>query len=126
MSEAENRQTLEKMVAGLNAKNPEVMGEVFADDALVDWPQSGERIHGRRNVLELYRHFPALPTINVTRLISSGDLCVVQANLDYGDGTDYRCIFIFEMRDGRIAHETGYWSQPFPAPDWRAAWVERR
>jgi hypothetical protein len=33
-------------------------------------------------------------------------------------------VFIFEMRDGKIAMETAYWAEPFPAPDWRAAWVE--
>ena len=126
MGEGENRQTLEKMVAGLNAKNPEVMGEVFAEDALVDWPQSGERIRGRQNILELYRHFPGLPTITVTRMTGSGDLWAVEATLNYGDETDYKSAFIFEMRDGRIAHETAYWSLPFAAPDWRAEWVEPR
>jgi hypothetical protein len=41
-----------------------------------------------------------------------------------GDSDPYLCVFIFEMRDGLIAKETGYWSKPFPAPDWRAPWVE--
>ena len=50
---------------------------------------------------------------------------VTQADLDYGDGDPYQSIFIFELRDGRIAQETAYWTKPFPAPDWRAEWVER-
>jgi hypothetical protein len=29
------------------------------------------------------------------------------------------------MRDGQIAQEIGYWSKPFPAPEWRAPWIER-
>jgi hypothetical protein len=29
------------------------------------------------------------------------------------------------MRNGRIAREIAYWSKPFPAPEWRSAWVER-
>jgi hypothetical protein len=50
---------------------------------------------------------------------------VLEANLDYGDGEPYRCVFIFHMRDGLIAKETAHWSKPFPAPEWRAPWVER-
>ncbi len=50
---------------------------------------------------------------------------MVEASLDYGDEAVYLAVFIFELRDGKIAKETAYWSQPFPAPDWRAAWVER-
>ena len=34
-------------------------------------------------------------------------------------------MFIFELRDGRIAKETAYWSLPFEAPEWREQWVER-
>ena len=50
---------------------------------------------------------------------------VLEASLDYGDGDPYQCVFIFRIRDGRIAHETAYWTKPFPAPEWRAPWVER-
>ena len=32
---------------------------------------------------------------------------------------------ILEIRDGKVARETDYFSQPFPAPQWRAQWVER-
>ena len=32
---------------------------------------------------------------------------------------------VFPLRDGLIAREVAYWAKPFPAPDWRAAWVER-
>ncbi|MGH7538270.1 MAG: hypothetical protein ACREMF_06525, partial [Gemmatimonadales bacterium] len=49
----------------------------------------------------------------------------IEASLDYGDGEPYQCVFVFEMRDGLIAKETGYWSKPFPAPEWRAPWIER-
>jgi len=49
---------------------------------------------------------------------------VAEASLDYGSGAPYNAVFIFEMRDGKIAVETAYWSQPFPAPAWRSRWVE--
>ena len=53
-----------------------------------------------------------------------GDLCVAEASLDYS-GVEYDRVFIFEMRDGRIARETAYWAQPFEPPEWRADLVER-
>ena len=61
----------------------------------------------------------------LTSVDGSGDHWVLEAELDYGDGEPYRCVFIFELRDGLIARETAYWSRPFPAPEWRAPWVER-
>ena len=45
--------------------------------------------------------------------------------LDYGDEAEYQAVFIFELRDGKIARETAYWSLPFEAPEWREQWVER-
>ena len=56
-------------------------------------------------------------------MFSSGDIVVAEATLDY-DGPSYETVFVFEFRDGKIARETAYWSNAFPAPDWRAQWVE--
>ena len=119
------RQTVEALIATLNAGDVDGMDAVFHEDAVMDWPQSGERIVGGENRRGLYRAFPRLPKITPRRLIGEGDLWVAEADLDYGDGAIYQTVFIFELRDGKIAKETAYWSQPFPAPDWRAEWVER-
>ncbi len=90
-----------------------------------EWPQSGERIVGGGNRRAVYGAFPDLPHITPVRITGSGDLWVAENDLDYGEGGVYRAVFIFELRDGRIAKETAYWTQPFPAPEWRAQWVER-
>jgi hypothetical protein len=66
-----------------------------------------------------------LPKISTRRLFGVGDLWVLEAKLDYGDGDPYKGVLVFEMRDGLIARETAYWSKPFAAPEWRATWVER-
>ncbi len=125
MSEPENRATLEALVGALNASDLEALDSVFTDDVVMEWPQSGERIVGGQKRREVYSRFPSLPQVTPRRITGSGDLWVVEASLDYGDGDPFQCVFVFEMRDGLIAKETGYWSKPFPAPDWRAAWVER-
>lgn len=124
MSEPQNRATLEALVAALNASDLEALDHVFTDDIVMEWPQSGERIAGTQNRREIYSRFPALPHVTPRRITGSGDFWTVEASLDYGDGDPFQCVFIFEMRDGLIAKETGYWSKAFPAPAWRAAWVE--
>jgi len=124
MGEAENRRAVERLVEGLNAKNIAVMNEVFVDDSVMSWPQSGELVRGRENRQAIYGAFPALPTITPYRTVASGDLVVTEAVLDYG-GDAYQVVFIFECQDGKIARETAYWSKPFTPADWRAQWVER-
>jgi len=118
------RETVEALVATLNAGDVDGMDAVFHEDAVMEWPQSGERIVGGDNRRGIYRSFPRLPTVTPRRIIGEGDLWVLEASLDYGDEAVYQAVLVFELRDGKIARETAYWSQPFPAPDWRAAWVE--
>jgi ketosteroid isomerase-like protein len=119
------REVVEQLIATLNAKHVEGMDDVFHEDAVMEWPQSGERIVGGDNRRGVYHAFPTLPTITPRRLVGEGDLWVAEATLDYGEGAVYQTVFIFELRDGKIAKETAYWTQPFPAPEWRARWVEQ-
>lgn len=124
MGDAKNRLVVERLIAGLNAKDIGVMNEVFTDDSLMVWPQSGEVVRGKANRQAIYGAFEALPTITPHRMVSGGNLVTAEAALDYG-GDVYQVVFIFEFRDGRIARETAYWSKPFAAPEWRSRWVER-
>ena len=125
MTEARNRGTIAALVAAINDRDLAALDRVFTEDVLLEWPQSGERIRGGANRREIYSRFPSLPRVTPLRTTGSGDHWVLEAELDYGDGEPYRCVFIFELRDGLIARETAYWSRPFPAPEWRAPWVER-
>ncbi len=125
MSEARNRAAIEALVMAINGRDLAALDKVFTEDVVLEWPQSGERIRGGRNRREIYSRFPALPRVTPRRVSGSGDAWVLEAMLDYGDGEPYQCVFVFEMRGGLIARETGYWSKPFPAPEWRAPWVER-
>ena len=125
MSEAANRATIDALVAAINARDLRALDAVFTRDVVLEWPQSGERIVGQENRREIYGRFPSLPAVTPRRASGSGDHWVLEASLDYGDGDPYQAVFIFEMRDGLIAKETGYWTKPFPAPEWRAPWVER-
>ena len=125
MSEAKNRATIDALVAAMNDRDLSALNRVFTEDVVMEWPQSGERINGGDNRRAIYSRFPTLPTFTPRRVTGSGDVWVLEAGLDYGDGNPYQCVFLFQMRDGLIAKEIAYWAQPFPAPEWRAPWVER-
>jgi hypothetical protein len=66
-----------------------------------------------------------LPTMRFRRTLGDGDLAVLEVELTYADGSRYLCASIIELRDGKVLRETDYYAQPFPAPEWRAKWVER-
>ena len=125
MDETKNRATIEALIAALNKRDLAALDKVFTEDVIMEWPQSGERIRGGQNRREIYDRFPLLPSVKPRQIIGSGNIWVLEASLDYGDGDPYQCVFLFEMRDGLIARETAYWSKPFPASEWRAPWVER-
>jgi hypothetical protein len=124
MSE-QNRQAIDRLVDALNARDLELFHEQFHDDAVMEYPQSGERVVGAEHRRAVYGAFPGLPQVKPRRVLVEGDLGVLEARLDYGDDAEWRAVLVFEFRDGKIAKETAYWSQPFDAADWRAAWVER-
>lgn len=125
MSDTHSHAAIDALVAAINAKDLRALEDVFTDDVILEWPQSGERIRGETNRREIYSRMPGLPTVTPRRTSGSGDDWVLEASLDYGDGDPYLVVFIFKTRDGRIARETAYWSKPFPAPEWRAPWIER-
>jgi len=125
MSEARNRATIEALAAAINGRDLAALDRLFTEDVVMEWPQSGERIRGGQNRRAIYSRFPSLPHVTPRRMTGSGDVWVLEATLDYGDGEPYQCVFVFAMRDGLIAKEIAYWSKPFPAPEWRAPWVER-
>ena len=119
-----NENVVNRLIACINDSRVEIMDELFHDDAVMHWPQSGELVRGAENRRGIYSAFPQLPTITPRRLVSGGNLVVAEASLDYG-GPKYETVFIFEFRDGKIARETAYWSEAFEAPVWRAQWVEK-
>jgi ketosteroid isomerase-like protein len=121
--QASNKESVERLLAGINGGNVSVMDEVFHNDALMDWPQFGERIRGAENRRNVYANIPVLPKVAPRRIFGAGDLWIAEAVLDY-DGSKFNVILVFEFRDGRIERETAYWATPSEPAPWRASWVE--
>ena len=107
-----------------DASDFEVEHEIYREDAVLDYPQSGERIQGRRNIQESRFVQPNKKRFSVRRIIGGGDLWITEFTLTYDDIPSY-AVSIMEFRDGLVAHETQYFGDRFdPAPS-RAHLVER-
>ncbi|MGH8925295.1 MAG: nuclear transport factor 2 family protein [Acidimicrobiia bacterium] len=94
------------------------MGVRLADDAIRQWPQSGEAIEGRARIGEVETHFEGLQ-LAVGRRHACGGTLIVEWSADYGDGRVYRNITVADLRDGRVTHATDNWGEPFELPKWR-------
>ena len=118
------RLALERHWDASDASDFEVEHEIYREDAVLHYPQSGERIRGRRNIQESRFVQPNKKRFTVQRMIGSGNLWVTEFVLSY-DGKPSYTVSIMEFRDGKVANETQYFADPFdPAPS-RAHLVER-
>lgn len=99
--------------------------EIYDENVICDYPQSGERIHGRRNLQNLRSHHPGRPSgFKIRRLLGSGNLWVTEYTIVYRGRSSYT-ISVMEFEEGRVVRETQYFADPFDPPKWRAQWVEQ-
>ncbi|MEK2604211.1 nuclear transport factor 2 family protein [Burkholderia arboris] len=99
--------------------------DIYDDDVVCDYPQSGERILGRMNLQALRGHHPGKPAgFDVRRIQGEGNLWVTEYAITY-NGRPTCTVSIMAFRDGKVVHETQYFSDPFEAPDWRRQWVQQ-
>ena len=99
--------------------------EIYHDDVICEYPQSGEVIRGRRNLQSLRSHHPGRPSgFDIRRIAGEGNLWITEYVINYEDKRAYT-VSIMEFRDGKVSRETQYFADPFDAPAWRSEWVER-
>ena len=124
MNDQTLRAALQRHWDASDANDFEAEHDIYRDDAVLHYPQSGERIRGRRNIQESRFVQPNKKRFTVQRMIGSGDLWVTEFVLSY-DGKPSYTVSIMEFREGLVAHETQYFADRFdPAPS-RAHLVER-
>ena len=118
----------EVLRSGDFAKLGALTQEYATDDFVQEWPQSGERLtkEATMRMGEQYGEMTGTsPKFTYKRMIGGGDVFVVEATIDYGDGIPVSYVGIGELRDGKVAKMTEYFANPFEAPAWRADFVER-
>jgi hypothetical protein len=108
-----------------NCETALVAGAVsYQEDAVLEYPQSGERIRGRRKIQSSRAAQPNRKRFTVRRIIGTSDLWVTEFVLTY-DGRPSYTVSIMEFLDGKVARETQYFGDPFEPGPSRAQWVER-
>ena len=100
----------------------DVVHELYADDAVVEFPQSGERFEGLATFRAWRDQYPDPVALEVRRVAGSGDVWVVESSLSYDGGPWKPAVSVHEFRDGKIVLERIYSTEPWPAPEWRARW----
>jgi ketosteroid isomerase-like protein len=120
----EIRAALDQHWAASDASDFETEHLIYREDAVLDYPQSGERTRGRRNIQCQRASQPSKKRFTVQRIIGSGDLWITELILTY-DGKPSYTVSIMEFRGDKVARETQYFADPFAAPASRAQWVER-
>ena len=118
------RAALERHWAASDANDFKVEHEIYREDAVLDYPQSGERIRSRHNIQESRTVQPNKKRFTVRRIIGGGDLWVTEFVLTY-DGTPSYTVSIMEFREGLVANETQYFADRFDPGPSRAHLVER-
>ena len=96
---------------------------IYADDAILDYPQSGERFRGRSTIQAQRGGHPAERHFAVRRILGHGELWVSECVITY-DGAPTYSVSIMEIADGLVTHETQYFADPFAAAPGRAALAE--
>jgi hypothetical protein len=124
MEDAEIRAALDHHWAASDANDFEAEHDIYREDAVLDYPQSGERIRGRRHIQSSRAAQPNRKRFTVRRIIGAGDLWITEFILTYDEQPSYT-VSIMEFIYGKVAHETQYFAGPFEPGPSRAQWVER-
>jgi len=122
MRDQEIRQALDQHWAASDSGDFTTEHDIYEEDAVLDYPQSRERILGRQNIQITRTLQPSKKRFVVHRIIGSGDLWITEFVLTY-DVRPYYTVSIMEFRGVKVAHETQYFADPFEASEWRRKWV---
>ena len=96
--------------------------EIYHDDAVLEFPQSGERFEGVDNFTEWRRRYPAEVRYRVRRITAREDLVVAEVSVTYDGRTEMYGVQLLEFRDDKVARERIYVMDGWEAPGWRAPW----
>lgn len=123
-TDLEKRLAIEQHWAASEAGDVEVEHRLYAEDAILDYPQSGERFVGRSIIAEQRSAHPAHRHFRLRRVLGSGSVWVSECVITY-DGAPSMSVSIMEFGDSLVSHETQYFADPFEAPAARARLARR-
>ena len=118
--DADIRARIEQHWEASESGDGDVEHAIYAADAILDYPQSGERFRGKSTIQAQRGGNPAERHFTIRRILGGGEHWVSECVITY-DGVPTYSVSIMEITDGLVTHETQYFADPFPAPAARAA-----
>lgn len=117
---------IEELWARIQARNWAGVGALVADDAVIEWPVTAERIIGRLNYVAVNRTYPEGWSIRVLRIVAEDDQVVSEVEVPHSELGVFRAVSFWTVANGQVTRGTEYWTSPGSddRPDWRAAYVE--
>jgi hypothetical protein len=122
-SDARTRAAIEEHWRASESGDSRTEHAVYAEDAILDYPQSGERFRSRATIAAQRGGHPAERHFTVLRITGGGNLWVSECIISY-DGVPTYSVSIMEFADEHVRHETQYFADPFTSPAWRKALAE--
>ena len=114
--------TVKAMLEQHFSGDPDVSHAMYHDDAVLEFPQSGERFVGVENLREWRDNYPAGTTVDFREIRGEGDLWIAEISISYDGGTSSFGVSILAFRGERIARESIYVTEGWETPEWRAEW----
>ncbi len=124
MEDHDIRAALDRHWAASDANDFEAEHQIYWEDAVLEYPQSGERIRGRRDIRASRSAQPSRKRFAVRRILDAADLWITELVITYDARPSYT-VSIMEFRGGEVARETQYFGDAFEPGSSRAQWVEQ-
>jgi hypothetical protein len=114
--------------SSLSTRAPDVdrAAELYHEDAVLEFPQSGERFEGRDTFTEWRSQYPverADMHYRIRRVTVREDFTVVEMSASYDRGATWvHGVQLLDWRGDKVARERIYVADAWDAPGWRAPW----
>jgi len=105
-----------------SGKDEDVAHEIYHDDAVLEFPQSGERFEGVQNFREWRRQYPTTLKFHLRRVTHREDLVVTEYLISYNGAPWMFTVSIMEFQGDRVVHERIYVMDGWDPPEWRSPW----
>jgi ketosteroid isomerase-like protein len=104
-------------------RDEDVAHEIYHDDAVLEFPQSGERFEGVANFREWRRQYPTALTFHIRRITHRDDVVVVENLISYDGGPWKPTVHVILFRGDKVAHERIYITDTWEPAEWRKPWA---
>jgi hypothetical protein len=119
------------------------LGSCYHADAVLEYPQSGERFVGLENIKAQFANYPGRepgstefqdviggttyalsPLYTILPVEGSGNRGTAVFRARYPDGSHWWVTNLYELRDDKIARARAFFAPEFDPPGWRAPFRE--